>query len=550
MKRIFRTFGIIALAAIIGFGMTACDGGANGGGNGENNGDDLIRGIVVRTNPTKMEYLVSETFNPAGMVITVTPLYGPTFDIPLGFQVRNTPFDIAGQIPVTISYLGKSTILYVTVHPTVFVTFDRNNGSEPTTQPVRQGFPVASPANPTRPNFTGPITIQGLYQGETTGGSIIVNQPYIFSGWFTQNDVRWDFDNAVITDTIFTARYSGGSNPIDVSAETGNNDVERAINFMRRVPRHYILAVGEDEVYISPQNLFLATPANYNIGLGIIGLERERKLKLKSPDNIWNATIFNVEGEVNRRVTLTLGNNITLVGLPTNVVPLVRVSGLNSNFFMLDGSKVIGNTNTWDGFDSAGAVLVRNNGSFTMRGGTITGNFNTSTHFTRAGGVFVDCLSNAHFNMEGGTIIGNTRPDNDFDADVYLFRGSVFNSDRAVTLSGTAQIGKLTLSSREPALNVRFFPTLRIASGWAGNISYLNLSHGHSGTVDGTIERWINQSVLTATPGHTLNSDDVNRIISLGFFFIESVNTFAQRPISNTHKIANSGVDIGRLVLR
>jgi hypothetical protein len=37
MKNVLRLFGIIALVAVTGFGMVACDDGGNGGGGGDRN---------------------------------------------------------------------------------------------------------------------------------------------------------------------------------------------------------------------------------------------------------------------------------------------------------------------------------------------------------------------------------------------------------------------------------------------------------------------------------------------------------------------------------
>ena len=114
--------------------------------------------------------------------------------------------------------------------------------------------------------------------------------------------------------------------------------------------------------------------------------------------------------------TLTLGNNITLVGHTTGEhgSDFVRVWN-GGNLYMRSGSKITGHhtdnsiSNMQDrGFGAA--VLVDHNGNFTMTGGQITGNGTVHGATPRAGGVRV--RANTTFIVDSGSITGNYRNSN------------------------------------------------------------------------------------------------------------------------------------------
>ena len=140
-----------------------------------------------------------------------------------------------------------------------------------------------------------------------------------------------------------------------------------------------------------------------SININLSGGTTERTISLNS-----NGSLFTIE-----RVTLTLGNNITLQGRSDNNASLVLLSG--GNIVMNAGSKIINNTILAANNSNAdgGAVNVRS-GTFTMNGGTISGNrvqAGTSGSYVdtvraRGGGVYVG--QNGRFTMNGGTISNNT----------------------------------------------------------------------------------------------------------------------------------------------
>jgi hypothetical protein len=159
------------------------------------------------------------------------------------------------------------------------------------------------------------------------------------------------------------------------------------------------------------------------------GSASERTVSLSA-----NGSLFTV----GNKVTLALGNNVTLQGKATsNNVALVRVNS-GGALEMNAGSKITGNTN---GDGGGGGVYVAG-GTFTMSGGTISGNKVWSDPSNKSGGGGV-CVVDGTFTMEGGTISGNMAVYNtsvvggaytrDAGGGVYISRGTF-------TMSGNAQI--------------------------------------------------------------------------------------------------------------
>ena len=101
--------------------------------------------------------------------------------------------------------------------------------------------------------------------------------------------------------------------------------------------------------------------------------------------------------EILSGVTLVLDGNITLVGRPENLAPLVYVK--NGTLILEPGSSITGNTNNSFG----GGVHITDNGTFIMNGGTVSGNTALG-----GGGVFV---SDGTFTKTGGVITGSDSED-------------------------------------------------------------------------------------------------------------------------------------------
>ena len=132
-----------------------------------------------------------------------------------------------------------------------------------------------------------------------------------------------------------------------------------------------------------------------NLQLTIIGIGKERTIQFTgvSSDRLFY---------LNNGESLTLGQNITLKGIPNSDTQLIRVE--NGSLIMLAGSKITGRTTT---FRYGPVYLGGANASFTMKGGSITGNNTSSSATDASGGLYVD--TSGTFTMTGGSITGNTK---------------------------------------------------------------------------------------------------------------------------------------------
>jgi len=185
------------------------------------------------------------------------------------------------------------------------------------------------------------------------------------------------------------------------NARIGNQNLSASLSYISAN------AVSGDDFYIVLGADESASPMNLNysrktVGITLMGYGGERTITLAS-----NGRLFLIfEG-----VTLTLDENITLVGLSTNTFPLI---GNNGNLIINDGAKISGNTasnsNNGGGIDSSG--------TFIMNGGTISGNAASS-----GGGIYT---SYGTVTINGGTISGNAASSG----------GGIYTSYGTVTING------------------------------------------------------------------------------------------------------------------
>ena len=401
-------------------------------------------------------------------------------------------------IVVTLSLMTILTSCKKDMDDEIFmVTFDIDGGS-PTLEslPVIKGEKTTKPADPTKVN-----DLPGLYAGTPP-------ELYTLDGWYN-GETKWNFDSdIVIGDITLKAKWTLPT-LMNVSAQNGNNNVEKSIAYVNANPATYTLLIDED-IDIKQQWL-----EGNNISLTLVGLGGERKIKLSEKGylfllNAWGGMV----------VELILGDNITLVGRSIgsngnqdNNSAVVLVQG--ATLTMLDGSKITGNTIDNDYFGNAGAVLVHS-GKFTMKGGIITDNKSIGTVKNyNVGGVYIS--EGAFFNMEGGSIFGNT---GEF--------GDVAISG-TITLSASAAIGTITQTY---AWYVP--PVVSIASGWTGNVGNLHLYRGES-YMESVILSWEYQEVLRAATGYSLTVADVAKF-PLGNFVSRAESNYTQ-PIDYTHEL-------------
>ena len=114
-----------------------------------------VSSIAVKTQPSKTVYNAGESFNTAGMVITVTYNDGSSEDISTGFTVSPSGALTTSNTTVTISYGGKTTTVNITVNA-VSVTGVSLNKSSTTIKVGNSETLTATvaPANATNKNVT------------------------------------------------------------------------------------------------------------------------------------------------------------------------------------------------------------------------------------------------------------------------------------------------------------------------------------------------------------------------------------------------------------
>lgn len=72
--------------------------------------------IAIRKKPSKMIYMAGEKFDPSGMTLKVTYPDGTTKEVSEGFTCTPETLTKGGQQKIVVSYGGKTTGIYVTVH--------------------------------------------------------------------------------------------------------------------------------------------------------------------------------------------------------------------------------------------------------------------------------------------------------------------------------------------------------------------------------------------------------------------------------------------------
>jgi len=414
---------------------------------------------------------------------------------------------------------------------TFTVTFDSNGGSVIPAQHVTEGGQAEIPS-------VSPIKgLAGLYLGEIAEDDVICT----FDGWFApDNETEFDFNTTLTGNITLTARWiEPDVSPINIDSQTGTGIIAKTVSYVNSNANKYTLLI-DDDIDLSPQSLTVS-----GVNLTIIGIGNEREIRLSA-----NGIMFTIGHSVftYTNLGLTLGNNITLVGRSisgngdqNNNNCVVYLRG-GSSFTMLNGSKVTGNTSTSSSFSTGnGAAVYVSNGVFTMKdGSSITGNtatFSNPSTKTVAG----LCHGGDYYitiNMEGGSIIGNTAENGDASINC------------KVSLSGNATIGSLRILSYNYDLGSRIHCPIIVNPDWNGTVQLLSLHGGYSSIdyadMDTVINCWMNQPVLQAAGGYTLQKADVENILSLGNFF--SSSNVTPQAISPDYKIEDSGTGIGKLV--
>ena len=168
----------------------------------------------------------------------------------------------------------------------------------------------------------------------------------------------------------------------------------------------------------------------YNGNLTIIGIGAERTISRGRSGNIF---------DIQKDVTLTIGNNITLKGYDGNNKALVTfVASSNSSFIMEAGSKITGNLTTANG----SGVRLSSYSTFIMNGGVISGN-------TASKGAGVHIWGGT-FIMNGGTIYGKSAGSN---SNIATGGGSALYVDSSASSSKAIYSDKTNIGTTDDTLN-------------------------------------------------------------------------------------------------
>ena len=290
--------------------------------------------------------------------------------------VTDTEWDFTAPITANLSLKAKWNINQYTV------TFDADNGSEPTTQTVTEGGTAEKPADPSKA-----YTPIGLYAGTPPTACTFVE-------WQKPDGSAWNFTADTVTaDITLTAQWTVPT-LIDLTEETGNNIVEKAVSYVNaNGGSEYTLVLGESVSDVAPQTL---DQNDTTLTITSDG-NTERKISLGE-----NGSLFTVGGTSSNACSakLVIDGHITLEGKADNNATLVFVI-FGGSLDLKGYTKITGNKRIFSSYSNDGGGGLNAYGStsnpdviITMSGNAeISGNsaINTSedTSFGRGGGVLI-----------------------------------------------------------------------------------------------------------------------------------------------------------------
>ncbi|MCL2808664.1 MAG: hypothetical protein FWD24_01220 [Treponema sp.] len=227
------------------------------------------------------------------------------------------------------------------------VTFILNNGEPNVPLSVLHGNAVDTdydppPASRIPSGFTPKTADAYLYLGTPPA-----TPGFTFAGWFKDAACtdQWFENSQIRGDMNVYAKWDGGAGFIDVSTQSGANDVEKAINYVNAnaTAGNYFLLLNENHTGSGNYTI-----ANANLTLQGIGSLR----------NFGNQIVV-IGG------TITLGNNINTTAL-INLSPTANIilDGSNASFSSIVLStdlsvySSINITNTWNGNSAANGIII------------------------------------------------------------------------------------------------------------------------------------------------------------------------------------------------
>jgi hypothetical protein len=368
-------------------------------------------------------------------------------------SIPASPAQTVSTTTVTITGLTNGTTYYVWVKP-------RNATGTGSASTVVNGKPIANMGAVTLVPGNGQLTaswtaVAGADQYEVyrnTSNSIPASQAQTVNAPATSATISGLTNNTTYyvwvkpknangagsvsavasgTPAIRAGLYKGSVND---SNKIGDYNLSQSLTYISSYAvsgDHFYIVLGANES-VSPASL------NYSgktVGITLQGYGGERTITLAS-----NGSMFTI----NTGVTLTLDENVTLVGRSTNNASLVSLN--SGNLVINAGAKVSGNT-----LSSNGGGIYVSGGNLTINGGTISGNtaydgggicvgsgtvtihggtISNNTTYAGGGGIIVN--SGGTVTMNGGTISENTANSNNSSGG----GGIVVNSGGTVTMNG------------------------------------------------------------------------------------------------------------------
>ena len=336
--------------------------------------------------------------------------------------------------------------------------------------------------------------------------------------------------DALNIDTMPTGLYLGTLetiNPETRITTVAANDFNAAITRANSVAGDYVLLISQN---VNSTNHTLNTG---NVRLTIIGQGQERTVQYNGSANQWLLWL-NANG-----VQLTLGQNITLRGIPNGNTNLVA-TGVNAaaTLTMLDGSKITGHTS-----DRAAVGLYNANSIFIMEGGEITGNHSSDTlnNATSSGGVYIESYAH-NIIIKGGRIAGNTamrRFNTTPGSTSNQSRPSDIYTQNSILLSGDFEIGVLNTST-----------AITLDGPFTGSVGTLNYVHtaGHTNSLNELIIRLTAPGVRVVRPyeDYAITQEDINKVNSiLGEFLGNSNSSLRQNILPDRYIRLDSALNGG-----
>jgi hypothetical protein len=312
-------------------------------------------------------------------------------------SMPSSPSQTVTTTTATISSLSNGTTYYVWVMP-------KNASGESNTSTVVSGKPVGTPGTPILSPGHKQLTVSWtsvagadeyeVFYGTSTPTTLATTTTGI-TATITglTNDITYyvrlraknstGVSNYGTTEAAIPTMVGLYRGAIDNSHKIGGQNLSDSLTYISAN------AITGDDFYIvlGANESISPTILNYSgktVGITLVGSGSERTVTLNA-----NGQIFTI----NSGVTLTLDENITLMGYSTNNNRLVDVLDYHDGkLIMKNGAKISGN--------GGPGVYIGQGGTFTMEGGEISGNASSGVK-----------VSAGTFTMNGGKISGNTSYD-------------------------------------------------------------------------------------------------------------------------------------------